>query len=316
MKRAILSVATALCFAAANAQESQTFGNFLRLPVNAHAAALGGDNITLTDDNPSIAFHNPALACNAAERMLGLGAMTYMQGAWSGSACYSDTIGGRGTWTAMGQFMDYGEMSRRDEAGTDQGKFAARDIAVGGAFAYALTDRIAAGVSLKMVYSSIAEWSAVAVGVDLGANYYDEDEGWSVSAVARNLGGQLKPYEDTYEKLPFDLQLGASKTLGYSPLTIHATLTRLNCWDEKFINHIVIGADVRLGEQLYLAAGYSPRCANQMGIISAGEEKAAAHGAGLSVGGGLRLERFQLHLAYAKYHVSSNSLSLNISYRL
>ena len=40
----------------ANAQESQTEYNFLRLPVSAHAAALGGDNISIIEDDPSLLF--------------------------------------------------------------------------------------------------------------------------------------------------------------------------------------------------------------------------------------------------------------------
>lgn len=36
------------------AQESQTGYNFLRLPVSAHAAALGGDNITLIEDDAAL----------------------------------------------------------------------------------------------------------------------------------------------------------------------------------------------------------------------------------------------------------------------
>lgn len=43
------------------AQESQTEYNFLRLPVSAHSAALGGDNITLIEDDASLIFANPAL---------------------------------------------------------------------------------------------------------------------------------------------------------------------------------------------------------------------------------------------------------------
>ena len=35
----------------AKAQESQTEYNFLRLPMSAHAAALGGDNISLIEDD-------------------------------------------------------------------------------------------------------------------------------------------------------------------------------------------------------------------------------------------------------------------------
>ncbi len=44
-----------------HAQESQTDINFLRLPVSAHAAALGGDNVTLIEDDEALIFQNPAL---------------------------------------------------------------------------------------------------------------------------------------------------------------------------------------------------------------------------------------------------------------
>ena len=43
------------------AQDSQTAFNFLRLPTSAHAAALGGENVTLTDNDAAMVFHNPAL---------------------------------------------------------------------------------------------------------------------------------------------------------------------------------------------------------------------------------------------------------------
>ena len=47
MKKAILTIITILWAVLTSAQESQTEYNFLRLPVSAHAAALGGDNITI-----------------------------------------------------------------------------------------------------------------------------------------------------------------------------------------------------------------------------------------------------------------------------
>lgn len=42
----------------------------------------------------------------------------------------------------------------------------------------------------------------------------------------------------------------------------------------------------------------------------------SSNGAGLSLGGGLNLNRFKLNIAYAKYHVSSSSLLFNVSYVL
>ncbi|MDE6012170.1 MAG: DUF3308 domain-containing protein, partial [Prevotella sp.] len=165
-----------------------------------------------------------------------------------------------------------------------------------------------------LVTSYIGNYNAIGVCVDLGLNYYNPDTEWSFGAVARNLGGQVKAYEDDYERLPLDLQLGVTKRLIGSPLRLSATLVRLNDWQYGIGKHLVIGADLMLSEQFYLAAGYNGLRASEMKIVSGEEE--SSHGTGLSLGAGMQLERFKLHVAYAKYHVSSTSLVINISYAL
>ena len=42
----------------------------------------------------------------------------------------------------------------------------------------------------------------MAVGVDLGINYYDPDRDLSLSAVVTNLGGQVKRFNERYDRLP------------------------------------------------------------------------------------------------------------------
>ena len=80
------------------AQESQEVYSFLRLPVGAHAAALGGDNITLTDDDPTVVFHNPALINGVSDKSLNLNFMTYMEGAKTASASFVKACKERATW--------------------------------------------------------------------------------------------------------------------------------------------------------------------------------------------------------------------------
>ena len=314
MKRLMLSVLFSALAMMIHAQDSQTVFNFLRLPVSAHAAALGGDNITLSDDDASLVFHNPALLYNVSDRTLGLNMMTYMQGSITGSASYSQAIGERGTWGVQGRFISYGEMKETTYDNQQTGTFGARDIALGGTFAYGLTDLISGGVTAKMVASYIGQYNSLAAAVDLGLNYYDPDSEWSISAVARNLGGQLKAYDDDFERMPLDLQLGVSKRLVGSPLRFSATLVRLNDWQYGIGKHFVLGADLLLSEQFYVAAGYNPLRASEMKITAGDEE--SSHGAALSLGAGMMLERLQLHIAYGKYHVSSTSLMINFSYAL
>ena len=192
--------------------------------------------------------------------------------------------------------------------------FGARDVALSGTFAYGLADRISGGVTAKLVGSFIGSYSSIGVCVDLGLNYFDEEREWSLSAVARNLGGQVKAYDDDFEPVPLDLQLGVSKRLIGSPLRFSATLVRLNDWEYGIGKHLVLGADLLLGSQFYIAAGYNPLRAAQMKITSGDDE--SSHGAAISLGTGVTLERLQLHFAYAKYHVSSTSLMISLSYIL
>ena len=297
-----------------HAQESTTAYNFLRLPVSAHVAALGGDNITLTDDDPTLIFHNPALINGVSDKSINLNYMTYMEGAKTASAAFMKGAGDRGTWGVTAQFMDYGTLKQTTADGQQLGTFSAREIAVGGTFAYALTNLLSGGVTAKFITSYIAGYNALAVAVDLGLNYFDEDHSLSLSAVARNLGGQIKAYDDNFDRIPLDLQVGATKRIGQSPFRLSATLSRLNDWSEGFGHHIAVGADVLLGHNIYIAAGYNFRQASLMKIND--NEGSSSHGAGFSAGAGLQLERFKLHVAYGKYHVSASSILINLSYAL
>ena len=296
------------------AQESKTVYNFLRLPMSAHAAALGGENISIDDDDPTLVFHNPALASNVADRSLNLNYMTYMEGVKVASASFVKAFLERATWALEAQYVDYGTMKHTTVDNEVLGDVSAKDIAVGGTFTYTLSDKIAGGVTAKFVSSSLAGYNSIGVAVDLGVNYLNPDLGLSLSAVARNLGGQLKAYEDDFEKLPFDLQLGVSKRLGESPLRFSVTMTRLHDWDDKFINHFIFGAEAFLSDNIWLGGGINPRRSDDM-KISDGESE-SSHGAGFSLGGGLQLDRFKLQVAYGKYHVSASSLIINVTYTI
>ena len=215
MKRVVFAVVFVLSVLPVGAQESQTVYNFLRLPVSAHVAALGGDNTTLVEDDATLIFHNPALINNVTDRTLNLNLMTYMEGATTGSASFLRAAGERGTWGVTGQFMSYGTMKETNVSGQQTGDFSAKDIALGGTFAYALSERFSGGITAKLVASYIGQYNSLGAAVDLGLNYYDAEREWSLSAVARNLGGQLSAYEDDFERLPLDLQVGVTKRLTF-----------------------------------------------------------------------------------------------------
>ena len=314
MKKVVFAAFLLLSVLPTAAQESQTVFNFLRLPVSAHAAAIGGEASTLVEDDATLIFHNPALINNVTDRTLNLNMMTYMEGATTASASFIRAAGERATWGVTGQYMSYGTMKETDTSGQQTGDFSAKDCAIGGSYAYALSEKFSGGITAKFVASYIGSYSSLGAAVDLGLNYYNSQSELSLSLVARNLGGQLSAYDDDFERMPLDLQLGVTKRLLRSPLRITASLVRLNDWEYGLGKHIVVGADLILSPQFYIAAGYNALRAAEMKISES--DGSSAHGAGLSIGAGLQLQRLKLQLAYAKYHVSTSSILINLSYAL
>lgn len=302
------------------AQLSQSAFHLLRLPTSAKVAALGGENISLLDNDAAAVMHNPALLSEVDDNTLGLSFMSYADGAkWMG-AQWVRSFGERHTSAAFAQYMGYGTMTETDATGTPLGTFSPKDIIVGAGYSYLLSDRWAGGANLKVLYSSLANYSAAAIAVDLGLNYYNEENDMSLSLALRNVGAQLKSYDHRTESVPYSLQLGYTKGLAHLPLRFSITAIDLTRWRQRdyyvtegekmsfsrlALNHLVLGAQLRPTDLLSISVGYNFRRAYEL--------KAAAL-AGLSAGVGIHLSRFQLQLAYARYHRSTTTLMGTASY--
>lgn len=319
----ILSFVMLLC-QSARGQESTSVFNFLNLPTSAHATALGGRNISLIEDDASLIFQNPALLASVSDNSLNLNFMTYMRGSKTGSASFSRIAGERGTWGVGVQFVGYGNMKETLETGEELGDVRALDMAISGMYSYSLSERWVGAATGKIIYSKYADYTSCGLAVDLGLNYYDEEHDFSVSAVAANLGGQVKAFGEDHERLPFNLQLGFTKSLGHAPIRFSVTMVDISRWSSKYyyhvskkpkggsilMNHFCVGVDIIPTKQFYVAAGFNFRRAYEM------KAAGSSHAAGLSAGAGLNIKKFKLGLAYAKYHVSAPTLSVSLSYSL
>lgn len=319
----ILSFVMLLC-QSARGQESTSVFNFLNLPTSAHTTALGGRNISLIEDDASLIFQNPALLACVSDNSLNLNFMTYMRGSKTGSASFSRIAGERGTWGVGVQFVGYGNMKGTLETGEELGDVRALDMAISGMYSYSLSERWVGAATGKIIYSKYADYTSCGLAVDLGLNYYDEEHDFSVSAVAANLGGQVKAFGEDHERLPFNLQLGFTKSLGHAPIRFSVTMVDISRWSSKYyyhvskkpkggsilMNHFCVGVDIIPTKQFYVAAGFNFRRAYEM------KAAGSSHAAGLSAGAGLNIKKFKLGLAYAKYHVSAPTLSVSLSYSL
>ena len=249
-----------------------------------------------------------------SDKTLNLNYLNYMSGVNMLSVAFNKLIKERASVALAAQYVDYGKMKQTTAENVQIGEFSAKDIVLSGYFSYMLSDLWSGGIAAKLLTSYIGGYNSLAMGIDVGINYYNPDKGWSASLVAKNMGGQLKAYDDNYESMPLDVQLGVSKQLIHTPLRFHATLVDLNHLNYKLIHHLVTGIDILFSDQVWVGAGYNFRRANEMSITSIDEE--SNHGAGFSCGAGINLHRFKINLAYGKYHVSSSSVVINAAYQL
>lgn len=293
--------------------DSQTSYTFLRLPLSAHAAALGGDNITMTDDDVMMMFHNPALITGTSVGTLGLQYLNYMSGCNNVSAAYNMLVKEKWNIGIGIDYMGYGSIRHTDADNNDMGTYNASEMAFYGTLGYELASNLAGGISLKYVYGNISSYNSMAVAVDLGLNYYLPESEWSFGIAVKNLGGQIMAYDEKFEALPLDVQAGVSKRLIGSPVRLSATLSDLNHLDYKFLNHLCLAAEFIISDEIYVGGGYNFRRADEM-KVQEGTEGLSARGAGLSFGGGINLEKIKINLAYSKLHVSNASFIANLAY--
>ena len=169
------------------------------------------------------------------------------------------------------------------------------------------------------------------MATDLGLNYYDPDHDMSLSLVLKNLGGQIKRFDNAYDRLPFDIQLGWMQRLGSSPFQLSITAWHLNKWNlpyydmedngseirvlkQSFISnlfrHLVFGLQYAPSDKFYIALGYNYKTRTDMSTYNRNILS------GFSIGAGLKVKSFALGVAYAQPHKSGSSIMLNLSTNL
>lgn len=306
--------------------------SFLNLPFNPHSAALGGTNITLPTNNISNTFDNPALLSYDQSNQLSLNYMNYVSDINMGSAIYGKSVGLRGMWSAGILFMNYGKFTETTPENIILGTFSANDLAFMGTYSYELTDRLRAGITGKIIYSGYERYTSWGLGVDLGLNYFRPEKGLSASIAIKNLGGQIKSFNDSNEKLPWDIQLGISKKMEHAPFRFSLTAYHLNKWDMSIYRkseentlgeeidqpkkdnffltlakHLVFGIDFTPTENFYLSVGFNPQAQSEFSITG----KKGIYG--FSFGTGLQVKRFQIDASYFQRNPKGGTFMLGVT---
>lgn len=331
-RRILLLAATAGAALHLHAQETNPAYSFLNLPTSTLTYGLGGINITAIEDDINSIDQNPGLLGPEVEMQLGVNYMRYVGESNFAGVKFGKSAGQHGAWAAAVQYFGYGTIKGADINGTLTGDFSPKDMVFSGIYAHDITDRWRGGATLKFIYSSYDSYTALALATDLGVNYYDPETNLSFSVVVANLGGQIKRFNESYDRLPVDIRLGISKSFGSLPVTWSVTAWNLTRWHlpfydngdgtessspqikDKFasnlMRHLIFAADFIPSEKFHIGIGYNYKTRTDMSTYK------RSFLSGFSACAGINVRNFAVGLALSQPHNGATTIMLNLSTKL
>ncbi|HET8839245.1 MAG TPA: type IX secretion system protein PorQ [Flavobacteriaceae bacterium] len=310
---------------------------FLNLVSSPRQAALGGKNITTYDYDPTSGLYNPANINFRMTNQLSVNYVNYLADVNFGSAAYVFRSGRKENVFHTGvTYINYGTFDGYDEFGNATGEFGGGEAAVSFGYAFNIPwSDFYVGANAKLISSKLEQYSSFGGALDLGITYYYEDWDLIIAAVARNIGTQFTAYDEIYEPLPLEVDLGISQELEMVPIRWHVTLENLQQYkltfrntardetdlggnttkdDPGFINnilrHTVLGVELFPEGGFNLRIGYNFRRGEELRII---DQRSFA---GLSGGISIKFNKLRLSYSYMRFNSTGGSsffgLNLNM----
>lgn len=312
----------------------ETVYNFLQLTNSARVAALGGENVSLADDDINLVFHNPALLNSSMDQHMNLNYINYYAGINYGYTSYAFDKGRIGTFAAGIHYVDYGKFQRRDQYGNMEGHFRAAEHAINLIYSRPLIDSILyVGANVKPIFSLYEQYTSLGLTADLGMLYRLKTTNTDIGFVFRNFGTQITSYSGTREPVPFEIQLGITQSLEHAPFRFHVQFQHLEMLDltyeteeaddifgtgqeaiskfdvlaDKVMRHAIFGAELHFGKSFHFDFGYNYKRRQEMKMNS------WPGMVGFSWGVGFRVSRFHIAYGRATYHLAGGTNHFSIT---
>lgn len=317
---------------------------FLNLSPSARVSALGGNLITVRDDDVNLAYANPALLNGSMHQALGFSHSFHVADISHGYAAYAHHLDNwQATLHGGVQYVTYGEFDQTNELGETIGTFRASEYALTLGAGKEVYDRLALGANLKVISSQLEGYSSFGLTADLAAVYYDTSRRFTATVLFRNIGTQLSTFrEDNPEPIPFEIQIGLSKQLRYLPFRfsiiyhhfdrwnilyddpnsrednnlffgeVATERSRTAIWFDNFFRHFIFNGEFLIGakENFRLRIGYNHFMRKELSVEGFGGM------AGFSFGAGIKVNRFRIDYGRTNFHLGGGLNHFSVSTNL
>jgi len=266
-----------------------TGANFLKIGVGPRAVAMGEAQVAICNDVTSV-FWNPAGLVRVDSQEASFIYNLWLESIRSQYFGYTYPHSAIGTFAGSINYLSMDKIQGYDAGGSPSGKVPAYDLLGVLSYARELPYEIYGGINLKIIQQKLEKESSSAFGVDIGIIgglgkwlEVEELEELTIGLNLQNLGSKVK-FQKEEGSLPLNLKFGVGlikEVLG-DPLTIAIDGNLPN--DNDF--YVSLGIEYWVRDLIVLRVGYK-----------SGQDL----GNGLSFGGGIKVNIFQLDYALVHF---------------
>ena len=313
---------------------------FINLPINARATALGEYLITVADGDLGAAYHNPASLTDESNKEVQLSYDLFLSDISRGSIAYGFSSKKlKANMHAGLQFINYGEFKATNTLGIAEGNFKAKEFALTVGGSRDLYERLRLGVNTRIINSQFESYDSWGLTFDAAAFFHMDEKNAVLTLVIKNAGLQLSKFGNETESVPFDIQAGYSRRLEHLPFRFSIVAHHLHQWDivyddpnnraqdnifgtsqprdntgfiEDLFRHLVFSGEMYVGqkENFTIRLGYNHLRAKELKLDDFRTL------AGFSFGFGLKLGKIKLDYGFGKFHTQAAASHFTLSTNL
>ena len=294
---------------------------------------MGGDVISIVDNDVSLAFQAPSLLNKEMNRQMSFNFVDYVSDINFISFHYAQKISNNLMIFSGLDAINYGEFIGSDATGNSTSLFTANQQIFTLGTAKQISDKFTLGTNIKLLNSQLESYHSLSLSSNVSTTYFNKENNLAATLLFKNMGKPIKSYTSTSENLPFEIQLGLSKSLQHLPFRYSLVLHHLNVYDisndynlntiydlttntiiikketvaKKMLRHVILGGELNpFRKSLYLRAGFNFQRREDLKLSSSFSMSGFSWGMGFSV------KKIQINYSRSALHSSSvlNSFSL------
>lgn len=302
---------------------------FLNLSTNALVSSLGGMNVSMVSNDPSLAYYNPALLNKDNSGNISLNYSNYLSGINYGYASYARHIDRYGTFSAGISYLNYGKFDEANQGGIITGTFNASEYALNLIWSLNIDTLFNIGVNFKPVVSHLDRYTSIGILIDIGGLYKSRNGLYSTGLTIRNLGTQITSYSGVREQMPFEIVAGATARLQHAPFRFSLTARHLQKYNmihkselsdenlnerfngisgvsENIMRHLIFSVEFLPSDNFFVSTSYNYLRRKELMV------SARTSTVGFSLGAGIKLSGMEFTLSRSKYHLAGSLTNISV----